>query len=159
MRCSSKTARRSWSAPARVALALLAVFLVAGGCGSGGSTTTQQEFYYQAIGPAGGTASAGPVVLTIPPGAYVNVIALMYPPRVKRLQIMIDEDLDESLERQARDEGSSKAALIRRYVRERLLPLGPIEMDPLWDLVGQVEGVADDSARIDDIVYAPQHGR
>ena len=59
---------------------------------------------------------------------------------MKRLQIMIEEDLDESLEHQARDEGSSKAALIRRYVRERLLPLGPIEKDPLWDLVGQVDG-------------------
>lgn len=84
---------------------------------------------------------------------------MMYPPSMKRLQIMIDEDLDESLEHQARDEGSSKAALIRRYVRERLLPLGPIEKDPLWDLVGQVEGAADDSTRIDDIVYPPQHGQ
>ncbi len=90
---------------------------------------------------------------------YVNVVAMMYAPGMKRLQIMIDEDLDELLEHQARDEGSSKAALIRRYVRERLRPLGPIEMDPLWDLVGQVEGAADDSTRIDDIVYAPQHGR
>ena len=52
---------------------------------------------------------------------------------VKRLQIMIEEDLDSALARQAREEGVSKAALIRRYVRDRLRPLPPIEEDPLWD--------------------------
>ena len=78
---------------------------------------------------------------------------------MKRLQIMIDEDLDESLAQQARNEGSSKAALIRRFVREHMQPLGPIEKDPLWDLVGQVEGAADDSARVDDVVYPSQHRR
>ena len=75
---------------------------------------------------------------------------------MRRLQIMIDEDLDESLERLARDERTSKAALIRRYVRERLEPPGPIEADPLWGLVGQVDGAADDSGRIHDVVYAPR---
>ena len=39
---------------------------------------------------------------------------------VKRLQIMIEEELDAALELQAREERTSKAALIRRYVRERL---------------------------------------
>ncbi len=78
---------------------------------------------------------------------------------MKRLQIMIDEDLDESLERQARDEGASKAALIRRYVRDRLMPLAPIEHDPLWSLVGLVDGAADDSARVDDVVYPARRDR
>ncbi len=72
---------------------------------------------------------------------------------VKRLQIMIEEDLDAALERQARAERCSKAALIRRYVRERLRPLPPIEEDPLWELVGiageDVEPVDD----IDEVVY------
>ena len=81
---------------------------------------------------------------------------VLYDQSMKRLQIMIDEDLDESLERQARDEGASKGALIRRYVRERLMPLAPIEEDPLWALVGLVEGGPDDSARVDDVVY-PDH--
>jgi hypothetical protein len=72
---------------------------------------------------------------------------------VKRLQIMIEEDLDAALGRQAASEGVSKAALIRRYVRERLRPLPPLEEDPLWDLVGMVEGGPDDSLSIDEVVY------
>jgi Ribbon-helix-helix protein, copG family len=72
---------------------------------------------------------------------------------VKRLQIMIEEDLDEALERQARDERTSKAALIRRYVRERLKPLPPVKEDPLWQLVGDldIEPVDD----IDEYLYGP----
>ena len=38
---------------------------------------------------------------------------------VKRLQIYIDEDLNYALERLARAEKTSKAALIRRFVRDR----------------------------------------
>lgn len=78
----------------------------------------------------------------------------MYAQRMKRLQIMIEEELDEALERQARKEGTSKAALIRRYVRKHLKPLPSIEEDPLWALVGSVdaEPVADN---IDDYLYGP----
>ena len=71
---------------------------------------------------------------------------------VKRLQIMIDEDLDQILERMALDEGTSKAALIRQFVRERVAPLPPIQEDSLWEIVG-----ADDydpgTESIDDVVY------
>jgi hypothetical protein len=72
---------------------------------------------------------------------------------MKRLQIMIEEDLDDALERQARELGTSKAALIRRYVGERLRPLPSVEDDPLWAFVGSVTGEADDSASVDDVVY------
>jgi hypothetical protein len=73
---------------------------------------------------------------------------------VKRLQIMIEEELDAELGRQAAKEGISKAALIRRYVGERLRPLPPLEQDPLWDIVGMIkDGRPDDSSRIDEIVY------
>lgn len=73
---------------------------------------------------------------------------------VKRLQIMIEEELDEALARQAAEEGVSKAALIRRYVGERLRPLPPLEEDPLWELVGMIkDGSPDDSSRIDEVVY------
>lgn len=63
---------------------------------------------------------------------------------------MIDEDLDAALERMALDEGTSKAALIRRFVRERVRPLPPIEEDSLWEMVG-----ADDfePAPVDEVVY------
>lgn len=72
---------------------------------------------------------------------------------MKRLQIMIDEDLDEALARQAREEGTSKAALIRRYVRERIKPLPPIQEDPIWAFLGMGEGNPRDSVSVNDVVY------
>lgn len=66
---------------------------------------------------------------------------------------MIDEELDAALERQAAKEGTSKAALIRRYVAERLKPLPPLHQDPIWQMVG-----ADDAEPVEDIdefLYGP----
>lgn len=80
----------------------------------------------------------------------------MYAYAMKRLQIMIEPELDEALERQAAKEKVSKAALIRRYVRNELKPLPPIEEDPIWDLVGMVEGGPEDSLSVDDVVYGPK---
>jgi hypothetical protein len=65
---------------------------------------------------------------------------------------MIEEDLDAMLERQARAEGVSKAALIRRYVRDRMTPLPPIEEDPLWELVG-ADPEAEPADDIDEVIY------
>lgn len=45
---------------------------------------------------------------------------------MKRLQIMIPEDLDAALQRQADREGVSKAAVVRRIVRAELPPAGPL---------------------------------
>ena len=78
---------------------------------------------------------------------------------VKRLQIMIEEELDAALDRQAAEEGVSKAALIRRYVGERLRPLPPPEDDPLWKIIGIVKGRPGDSASVDDVVYGPKPSR
>lgn len=69
---------------------------------------------------------------------------------MKRLQIMIDEDLDAALDRLALAEGTSKAALIRRFVREKVKPLPPIEEDPLWQMVGDIDV---EPANVDDVVY------
>ena len=82
-------------------------------------------------------------------------------PSVKRLQIMIDEDLDRILERMARKERTSKAALIRRFVRERVQPLPPIEEDPLWQMVGADDIPDYEHRSIDDVVYSEEaiHGR
>jgi hypothetical protein len=74
----------------------------------------------------------------------------MYTTSMKRLQILIDEDLDEALERQARTERTSKAALIRRYVRDRVKGHPPLEADAVWRMVGADEF---DAAAVDDIVY------
>jgi metal-responsive CopG/Arc/MetJ family transcriptional regulator len=69
---------------------------------------------------------------------------------VKRLQIMIDDDLEEALDRRSAEEGVSKAALIRRLVRSALEPLAPLEEDALAAMVG-----VDDfePAVVDDVVY------
>jgi Ribbon-helix-helix protein, copG family len=72
---------------------------------------------------------------------------------VKRLQIMIEEDLDAALGRQARRERVSKAALIRRYVRERLAPLPPLHEDPLWEFAGASDAQPVDD--IDEFLYGP----
>lgn len=55
---------------------------------------------------------------------------------MKRLQIMLDEDLDGGLDRLAREERVSKATLVRRFVRAGLEPLPPLEDDPLSAMVG-----------------------
>jgi Ribbon-helix-helix protein, copG family len=66
------------------------------------------------------------------------------------LQIMIEPELDSQLETMAAEEQTSKAALIRRFVRERLHPIPPLSADPLGRMVG-----ADDFAPgpVDDVVY------
>ncbi|MGH2466743.1 MAG: CopG family transcriptional regulator [Candidatus Limnocylindrales bacterium] len=75
---------------------------------------------------------------------------------MKRLQIYLDEDLDERLAQDALRAGTSKAALIReavatRYGRqgeERGLPLP----DPLDAVVASIPGDAGD---IDSLLYGP----
>ena len=69
---------------------------------------------------------------------------------MKRLQILLDEELDAALERRARKEGRSKAALIREYVGERVKALPPLSGDPITRMIG-----ADDyePAAIDEVVY------
>lgn len=78
---------------------------------------------------------------------------------MKRLQMMIEEDMDAALELQAAREGTSKASLIRRYVGERITPVPPITDDAIWQIVGMVEGEESDSASIDDVVYGERAGR
>jgi Ribbon-helix-helix protein, copG family len=72
---------------------------------------------------------------------------------MKRLQIVIDEDLDEALGAEALRERVSKAELLRRYARMQLAPLPPIEEDPLWEMVGADDGRPTDSKDVDEVVY------
>jgi hypothetical protein len=73
---------------------------------------------------------------------------------VKRLQIMIEEELDVELGLQAAREGVSKAALVRRYVGERLGQPDDQNKGSIWDIVGMLEGGRpDDSSRVDEVVY------
>ena len=69
---------------------------------------------------------------------------------MKRLQIMIEEDVDRALDRQAARERVSKASLVRRYVRRGLTPLPSLGDDPLGALTGSAEF---EPADVDDVVY------
>lgn len=82
--------------------------------------------------------------------AYTYVTKMMYAPSMKRLQILIEEELDEALERKARAERTSKAALIRAYVRRHVGRLPPLDADPLDRMIG-VDSYK--PARVDDVVY------
>jgi hypothetical protein len=64
---------------------------------------------------------------------------------------MIEPELDAALARQAAKEGVSKAALIRRFVGERLRPLPPLEEDALWGLAGAYDG--EPAEDLDEVVY------
>jgi hypothetical protein len=63
---------------------------------------------------------------------------------------MIEEDLDEALDRRSLEEGVSKAALVRRFVRMGITPLPPLREDPLWTSLGQD---CFEPAGIDDTLY------
>jgi plasmid stability protein len=59
---------------------------------------------------------------------------------MRRLQIMLDEDLYEELTRRSAVEGRSKAALVRESLQQTLRRLPPLEEDPLWGMIGIDDG-------------------
>ena len=72
---------------------------------------------------------------------------------MKRLQILIDEELDASLERESERTGRSKGALVRDALRRQIAPLPPIRKDALWRMVGKDSYEPVPPEAIDDIVY------
>jgi len=75
---------------------------------------------------------------------------MMYPSAVKRLQISIEVELDDALAVEAAKRGVSKAALIREFVRERLVDGRTRARDPLDELLGASDAEPGD---IDEVVY------
>jgi predicted transcriptional regulator len=73
----------------------------------------------------------------------------MYIPPVKRLQIYIDEDLDDALAIRARRAQTSKAALIREAIRRSIGEPEPM-VDPFRDWI---DGSDADPAPVDEVVY------
>lgn len=68
---------------------------------------------------------------------------------MRRLQILIDEELDAALASEAARLGTSKGALIRRFVAENL-PGARAPQDPFRKLIGSLDIEPGD---IDDVVY------
>ncbi|MFM8386573.1 MAG: hypothetical protein ACKOCB_07155 [Planctomycetia bacterium] len=63
--------------PALAGLCLMALLVA---CGTGGSSTTTTQFWYAPMGIEGGTATAGPATLVVPPGALAQPTALAMMP-------------------------------------------------------------------------------
>ena len=72
---------------------------------------------------------------------------------MRRIQIHLDEDVDDELAREAVSRGMSKAALIREYLARHVRTGRPQVSDPTSRLVGVYEGSLDESATVDDVVY------
>lgn len=73
----------------------------------------------------------------------------MYTACMKRLQIYIDEDMDDALVVRARRTHTSKAALIRDAVRRSIGEQEPT-VDPFRDWIGGSDALP---APVDDVVY------
>lgn len=69
---------------------------------------------------------------------------------MKRLQISIEEELDDALGAEAARRRTSKAALIRQFVRERLRLKGGPAKDPMAALIGDIN---DEAGDIDATIY------
>ncbi len=69
---------------------------------------------------------------------------------MKRLQISIEEELDDALAGGAARRRTSKAALIREFVRERLGRERPVPADPMASLIGDID---DEAGDVDSYLY------
>ena len=75
----------------------------------------------------------------------------MYAGVVRRVQIYLEEGVDDALAVEAARRGTSKAALIRECLRARIEPIATDEGPD--ELVGWIEQELPDAGTIDEIVY------
>lgn len=77
----------------------------------------------------------------------------MYTRKMRRIQIYMEDDIDDVLEAEARRSHTSKAALIRACVAAKYRAAPLVSDDPLTSLLG----VSDDEPvdDIDAVVYGP----
>jgi hypothetical protein len=72
---------------------------------------------------------------------------------MRRIQLHLDEELDDALAARARTEGIPKAALIRKYLRGHVAVAHGQADDPSLRLIGIYNGDAADSVSVDEVVY------
>lgn len=78
---------------------------------------------------------------------------------MRRFQMMLDDELDDALERAARERGASKAELLRQFARQQLV--GDDAVDPLDRLAGMAgpDAVEDEhtgvvAEHVTEVLYA-----
>lgn len=72
---------------------------------------------------------------------------------MRRIQIHLDEDVDDALAGQALERGIPKAALIREYLAQHVSPRRRGRDDPSERLTGIYAGTPQESNRVNDILY------
>ncbi len=72
---------------------------------------------------------------------------------LKRVQLMLDDDLDERIAFRAKVEGISRSEVVRRILRAEFPTLPPLHEDPIWEMVGADPDA--EPANVDDVVYGP----
>lgn len=130
----------------RALLGVVATLALLGGCGTGGSTTTVNQFLFIAIGPEGGTATAGPVRVVIPPGALPQPTGVAILPQATPLPIASPDGCNYSYVGQIYCCGPVGTPLLvdgnlRMHYEEALIPLGFNESNLVlleWDNAAQV---------------------
>jgi Ribbon-helix-helix protein, copG family len=71
---------------------------------------------------------------------------------MRRIQLHLDEELDDALAREAARRGQAKAHLIREYLWREIDRHGVVE-DSLDELIGLSDAAPVDGETIDDVVY------
>jgi hypothetical protein len=69
---------------------------------------------------------------------------------MRRIQIYLDESVDEALQSEAARTGRSKASLIRECVSSRYGAMGTATVDSIDELIGSIDVPP---AAVDDVVY------
>ncbi len=71
---------------------------------------------------------------------------------MRRIQLHLEEELDEALASQAAERGIPKAALVRDYLWQHVEGEHS-RPDPAAPLIGMYQGDVDEHASVDEIVY------
>ena len=81
------------------------------------------------------------------------MVLLVYTISMRRIQLYMDEEVDEALSAEAARLGTSRSALVREAVRNSLGSRIEVDADPVDELVGSLD--IDPEADIDAVIHGP----